>query len=127
MKRTKQEYQKLWEETEKYYSDKSKCAVNKKQNTCLYLDKNGNKCAVGRALNTNHPQYKKLSKLIASVEDITGKLKGVETLDELLYPRYRGYTLTFWKKLQAYHDSLALNQPIVKHRRAIKEYIRKLK
>lgn len=126
MKRTKEEYQKLWEETEKYYSDASKCAVNK-EGHCLYLAKNGNKCAVGRALNTNHPQYKKTSKIFSPVTSLTEKLKGVETLDELLFPRYRGYTLTFWNKLQAYHDALALEQPVVKHRRAIKEYIRKLK
>jgi len=126
MKRTKEEYQKLWEETEKYYSDASKCAIHK-AGYCLYLAKNGNKCAVGRALNINHPKYKKIVKMVGEVQEIPAYAK-VETLDELLYPRYRGYTLTFWKKLQVYHDTLAQGSTgVTAARRIVKEYIRKLK
>lgn len=73
--------------------------------TCEYHTADGNKCAVGRCLNKAY--LKKLTGYEnhwgTSVADIVERFE--VTVDEMLMPRYRGHSLSFWSEVQRLHDT----------------------
>lgn len=69
--------------------------------SCVYLDQDGNMCAVGRCLSS--PETFMFDKSIVNIHSIL--IHRGEDFDDYLKPEYRGHDISFWRDLQYFHDS----------------------
>ena len=108
MKRTKQNYIDLLDETVNYYkSDPSNRAISY-SGACMYY-MNGKMCAVGRCL----IDPKNIEKISSKEKDSSSiktlltsnkKIKKLNAKDKLFKPKYTDFNLHFWEDLQDLHD-----------------------
>lgn len=98
MKRTRQEYHDLLDETIRHYGeDVSRRGLERNgfgNNGCTYLAQNGNMCAVGRCLRNPGDFDQSLC-----VQDLI-----TDFGDNQFKEEYRGFRKDFWSKLQSLHD-----------------------
>lgn len=91
------------DETVEFYSNNPRAVIVSGSHTmCVYHDKKtGNKCALGRCMNSNWAER------LGGETFILGNMKLVVgvSLDESLKPEYRGQKLEFWDALQRFHDT----------------------
>lgn len=102
-KKTKLE---IIEETVQYYlNNKRSTSVN----GCLYISKDGAKCAVGRCLkdelleNYRFKKSKCFNLNECSIDDLV-IITRVNSINILLKEEYCGHDLEFWRELQIFHD-----------------------
>jgi hypothetical protein len=101
MKKTKQDYINLLEETIDYYSNnfRSFKVDRSGTQTCLYKNPDtGHMCAVGRCLKIS--SFKDPDIISNStIFDMS------ELIEKLLKKEYKGYNIEFWDLLQKLHDT----------------------
>jgi hypothetical protein len=103
MKRTKQDYLRLLNETVSYYTTE-KNELSYLNEECAYLGEGGSMCAVGRCL--INPKGKDLK-----LDEVSENDTSVEVLfkvyqeNKILKKEYRGFSIGFWKDLQSFHDT----------------------
>ena len=89
-----------------YETDPSRRA--EENNSCLYTDSRGNRCALGRYFTPE---------MLEATGDFKGSFKTLlakldrDPDDEVFLPEYRGHDLEFWEELQAFHDEYDLWTP----------------
>lgn len=103
------------EETAAFYNANNRAMEN---GHCMYVDPNGNKCALGRcmieekAVEAN--SYKAMSGPMNAIALVNAYMEAhkipAETsedsvLDSLLLEEYRGHSVYFWRNLQNLHDN----------------------
>lgn len=75
--------------------------------TCLYLSKEGNRCAVGRCIKDELVEefQQKVDRISVLSGTGVGELSqnGIN-LEDYLKDEYKGHALAFWKALQGFHD-----------------------
>lgn len=132
MKRTKEEYYNLLEDTVSYYSESpvTKRGMNHSLggNGCAYYNpNNGNMCAAGRFL-LNVEQYARTSNNTESIDFLLQ-----DDIDSpLLKPEARGFSMDFWIKLQDLHDrnkywtDTGLSEAGIERVKIIKDFIEDL-
>jgi hypothetical protein len=100
---TKQEqYLKIINDTVQFYK-KNPRAVNQ-HGQCSYIDKAGNRCAVGRYISEEYiEQVNNSSAIGLSVEGLHNAFE----IDTILVDTVQGLDLNFWIDLQNLHDSRA--------------------
>lgn len=87
-------------ETFEFYSSGTEFGICSNSRACAYLNREtGNRCAVGRCLNTD--RFDDMACGVFTLHDEYG------FTDSDLKPQYRGQSLDFWKNLQGLHDSWA--------------------
>ena len=70
---------------------------------CLYVTREGNKCAVGRCLNQLGENL--AIDIEGSVYTFIEWLKGTDkNFEDLLLEQYKGHKVEFWSDLQKFHD-----------------------
>jgi hypothetical protein len=102
MKRTKQDYLNLLNETVSYYTTE-KNELSSVDGVCNYLSPNGTMCAVGRCLINPKGKDSQLKKFKGG----TGVLFLFDLYkpNKILKEQYRGFSLEFWIDLQLLHDN----------------------
>ena len=96
MMKTKTEI--IKETVAKYGGDPSLRGVKEGGGPCVYLADNGNRCAVGQ-----YSDSRILDEAEVSVSFLARKIDN--GLDNHLIEEVRGHDLSFWRRLQAWHDS----------------------
>lgn len=93
------------EETVKYYSEDTSRRSTEEKN-CVYLSKNGNKCAFSRCCTEEGVEllHKNEGRSVG-VLDCTSPLYLGKEIDDVLKPEYKGHSIDFWRNLQDLHDS----------------------
>ena len=94
----------ILQETLEFYSqDPTRRAAKDKD--CHYLmdDGTGRRCAVGRCLSGSAKTDDDISKYYAGCKGLAAKYGG-GSIDNLLAPQYRGFSIDFWVNLQDLHD-----------------------
>ena len=81
----------------KYGSNPSLRGIKEGGGPCVYLADNGNRCAVGQ-----YSDSRILDEAEGSVQFL--QTKTGSDLDSLLKKEVGGHELTFWKRLQVWHD-----------------------
>ncbi len=87
-----------------YSTDTNRRSLNE-GSSCVYNGPSGNHCAVGRCL---LPVYHEMGEDLAGNDDDINtliELNNNNSLDEMLQEQYRGHELSFWTKLQLFHDA----------------------
>lgn len=102
MKRTKQEYLNVLNETIEHYTSKGVERSLNNSGKCMYYS-SGKTCAVGRCL--VNPKDK--DRLLSHVEDGSNDVQSLlrRFSDVVFKEQYRGYSVRFWEELQAIHDA----------------------
>lgn len=72
---------------------------------CVYENKDGNCCAVGRYIDSNKIDRCLLLGTVFTLGLKTAEEKVKVDLEDILLSEYRGHDLDFWDDLQALHDS----------------------
>lgn len=70
---------------------------------CEYLTSDGRKCAVGKMLDTKHPQYQQCA---SSSQSVRGILETYST--NILKPMYRDIPFLVLATMQHFHDSMTV-------------------
>jgi hypothetical protein len=95
-------------ETREYYKNNSRAIDTDESGyeSCVYLNSEGDSCAVGRCIPLNR---------LKSLSDSNGKAADdFDDLDSLLRWDYRGHDVDFWCELQEFHDNYDNWEPKVK-------------
>jgi hypothetical protein len=102
MKRTKQDYLNLLNETVSYYTTE-KNELSSLDGVCNYLSPNGTMCAVGRCLINPKGKDSQLKKFKGGTGVVF--LFNLYEPNKILKKQYRGFSLQFWIDLQLLHDN----------------------
>lgn len=107
MKRTKEEYMALLEETANFYNLNNRGLGE--QGGCVYHNHDNQKCAVGRCLINSTKFQSKIDEEIVNNSNLITGVKHL-TLSGLLSDNdfkksYRGFDVKFWEILQSFHDN----------------------
>ena len=92
-------------ETIKYYTNDPRRRGLDGRGGCLYNTEDNRHCAVGRCFNK---KYKDKGWHLFGNEGGLDTLideNKLSNLDDMLMPRYRGQSFSFWDKLQKFHDA----------------------
>jgi len=102
MKRTKEDYHKLLDETVAYYSEDTSRRASSLRGECQYITDDGRMCAVGRCLqNPNEVD------LASGSFMSTGYISESIVFDACVFKEgYEGFDKYFWRRLQSIHDSM---------------------
>jgi hypothetical protein len=85
------------DETVEYYKTHNR-GIQKNSDcldSCVYINEDGDKCAVGRCL---------VSPTADWIGDVFDVFSDSETLNKRLLPEYQGHDIHFWKDIQCLHD-----------------------
>jgi len=89
-------------ETVNHYSPNPQQLRSKFGISCLYNGANNTHCAVGRCMLT---KYKKQGKNLGFNTNSVHYIKPINSIDDILLPKYRGHSVDFWGDLQKLHDT----------------------
>lgn len=92
-------------ETIEYYSQDVTRRACDKDGDCVYLTKDGRRCALSRCLVDKAiiPSYQ-YEQTIAVLLQLNGQPNTSDGLDKILKREYRGHSIHFWTALQSLHD-----------------------
>lgn len=92
-------------ETVEYYRTNLRGVATTFEGTsCRYNWEDGSHCAVGRCLEKKYQDMgKDMPGNDESVQGLIDRLQA-SSIDSILQEKYRGHSLVFWRKLQAFHD-----------------------
>ncbi len=94
----------ILEETTNFYNSTNRAM---KDGACVYLDDEGNKCAVGRCILPEKLSWAMSLEETTDVESLELSIieDGGKSLDDILKPEYCGHEFDFWDNLQQFHDT----------------------
>jgi hypothetical protein len=93
----------LLDDTVEYYK-KNRRSVKRtlgELKVCQYMGVNGAKCAVGKELDENHPNY---AKIVSEYNELAADDLFAKFGNDILKERSQRITLRFWDQLQSFHD-----------------------
>lgn len=103
MKRTEQDYLDLLQETINFYSEDISRRAEDISGSCLYSTEDGRNCAVGRCMTKKAKES--IGTALIPASDLPTRYTRINSIDPLMKPKYKGFQLWFWDKLQGIHDS----------------------
>jgi len=124
----------ILDEIVKYYSKDASRRAENIGGGCVYNTTDGRHCAVGRCLSSKFKSQgdNLLGNVGTYVHELASENK-MGSLDEMLWPRYRGHSDKFWGELQTLHDDVDgqdywANKTISKHgEKFVKQFKREIK
>lgn len=74
---------------------------------CVYRNKDGKRCAVGKTINNLH--LAKVVELEGDVDELDENLYDTFdiSLEQAMFKKYRGHEVAFWADMQMFHDANA--------------------
>lgn len=92
----------ILQETADFYSEETNRRSQDASGSCIYIAKNGNKCAFSRCCKEDGKTIKFLEEYNEDSNVID--LEGTAGLDNLLKSEYHGHCVEFWQQVQSFHD-----------------------
>lgn len=102
MKRTKQDYLNLLDETVEYYKTNERGVDD---SICAYYTSEGNMCAIGRCLKNPKEIENKVGYGTGLDGDVIILFNEFNP-NEILKEEYKGFDVYFWEELQSFHDCI---------------------
>jgi len=100
MSRIKRKQREVLDIVTKHFNSKNRSTVQPPFKSCLYLSKDGSKCAVGMFIKDEYINDENW----VETHNEEGAYCLLDSSDEILVEKYRGLGVEFWNSMQILHD-----------------------